>query len=142
MIGELEVHVDEPHIIVNVRGTRLTISYQLSPDGQSLVEHPFWTGEDRNAPISLNEFRSDAWLAAKKRAKEIGWMVADSSSDDKPQNGAADTTKLLSLVPRIAAGRALQENSGQAASSLDQRRIESKENGAVSVLPFHCSGDQ
>ena len=71
---ELEIHVDEPHIIVNVRGTRLTITYHVSSDRNSLVEHPFWTGDDGNAPISLNEFRSSAWLAAEKKAHEIGWI--------------------------------------------------------------------
>ncbi len=58
---ELKIHIDEPQVIVNVRGTRLTITYQVSPDGQSLVEDPFWTRHDRNAPISLNEFRRSAW---------------------------------------------------------------------------------
>jgi hypothetical protein len=95
-MGELEIHVDEPQIIVNVPGTRLTITYQVSPDGQSLVEHPFWTGEDRNAPISLNEFRRSAWLAAKKRAHEIGWISVVATSSE-PQNGAAASAKLLSL---------------------------------------------
>jgi hypothetical protein len=77
---ELEIHIDEPHVIVNVRGTRLTITYHLSADGRSLVEHPFWTGDDRNAPISLSEFRSSAWRAAQKKADEIGWIGADSTS--------------------------------------------------------------
>jgi hypothetical protein len=43
------------------------------------------------------------------------------------------------LITRIGAGRAL--NSGQAASA-EHRRIESKENPAVSVLPVQCSGDE
>jgi hypothetical protein len=94
-MGELEIHIDEPQIIVNVRGTRLTITYQLSPDGQSLVEYPFWTGDDRNAPISLNEFRRSAWLAARKRANEIGWISVEATSDDKPQSGAASSAKFL-----------------------------------------------
>lgn len=136
---ELEIHIDEPHVIVNVRGTRLTITYHLSADGRSLVEHPFWTGDDRNAPISLSEFRSSAWRAAQKKADEIGWIGADSTSKDKPQNRAAESAKLLSLVTRIDSGRAMQVNSAQAASCLEYRRIES---AAVSVLPVQSSDDR
>jgi hypothetical protein len=88
-MGELEIHIDDPQIIVNVRGTRLTITYQVSPDGRSLVELPFWTRDDRNVPISLKEFRKSAWLAAKARAHEIGWIGTDAAvSDDKPQDVA------------------------------------------------------
>ena len=82
-MGELEIHIDEPQIIVNAGGTRLTITYQLSPDKRSLVEQPFWTGGDPNAPISLNEFRRNAWLAARTKAHEIGWIPADARSDDR-----------------------------------------------------------
>lgn len=86
---ELEIHIDEPQIIVNVKGKRLTITFQVAPDGQSLVENSFWTRQDRNAPISLNEFRKSAWRAAYKRAREIGWISAVATSSDKPQSGAA-----------------------------------------------------
>ena len=100
----LEIHVHESQIIVNLRGTRLTITYGVSPDEGSLVEYPFWTGDDRNAQISLNEFRRSAWLAANKKAHEIGWIGKDASSfDDKSHNGAADRAKLVSLVTTIGA---------------------------------------
>jgi hypothetical protein len=98
--GELEIHIDEPQIIVNARGTRLTITYQLSSDGQSLVEQPFWTGGDQKAAISLNEFRRTAWLAARRKAHEIGWLKAASdSSDDR-------TLDLAALRPPQWAGQA------------------------------------
>ena len=77
---ELELHIDNRHIIVNLPGTRLTITYRVSSQG--LVEHPLWTGEDRKAPISLHEFRRSAWQAANKRACEIGWISADTSEDN------------------------------------------------------------
>ena len=87
-MGELEIQVTEAQIIVNARGTRLTVTYQVSPDGQSLIEQPFWTGDDRNAPIPLDEFRRSAWWAARRRAHEIGWMRADAgSSGDVRRNG-------------------------------------------------------
>jgi hypothetical protein len=94
-MGELEIHVTELQIIVNARGTRLTITYQLSADGRSLVEQPFWTGVDRNAPFSLNEFRRGAWLAATRRAQEIGWLRTD-SSDDRHRN--SDAVALFSMA--------------------------------------------
>jgi hypothetical protein len=114
---ELQIHVHKPHIIVNMRGTRLTVTYELSSDGQSLVESPFWTGYDRNAPISSNEFRSSAWLAAEKKAHEIGWISAGAMSHES-QNGAPGSAKLFSLVTRIDAGRA-KANSAQASSSFE-----------------------
>jgi hypothetical protein len=142
-VVHLEIHFDEPQIIVNARGTRLTITYQVSSDGQSLLENPFWTGDDRSAPVSLKEFRTSAWLAAQKTAQEIGRIVTDSkSADDRPKNEAADSAKLVSLVPRIGAGRPLPPNSAQAASRSDHRRIEAIENATVSVVPGQCSGNK
>ena len=125
-MAELEIHVHKPHVIVNMRGTRLTITYELSSDGRSLVESPFWTGDDRNAPILLNEFRSSAWMAAQKKAHEIGWI----SADNEPHSEAAASAKLFSLVTRTGGGRAVQ-----ASSSFENRRTESKENAQASVLP-------
>jgi hypothetical protein len=69
---ELELHVHDRDIIVNLPGTRLTITYRVS--SEELVEHPFWTGQDRNAPISQKEFRESAWQAAYRKACEIGWI--------------------------------------------------------------------
>jgi len=71
-MGQLELYVDDRDIIVNLQGTRLTVTYRMSSD--ELVEHPFWTGEDRNAPVSLQEFRASASQAARKKAREIGWI--------------------------------------------------------------------
>ena len=102
-MGELEIHINDSQIIVNARGTRLTVTYQVSADRQSLVEQPFWTGDDRNAPISLDEFRRNAWLAARRRAHEIGWMRADtSSSDDMRRNGTIVHEVALLDVPLLA----------------------------------------
>jgi hypothetical protein len=92
---ELEIHIDEERIIVNAPGTRLTITYQVSPDAQSLIENPFWTGQDRSASISLNEFRRSTYRAAINKAHELGWIRFHTSSSD--QNGAAASAKLLSL---------------------------------------------
>ena len=75
-MSELELHVHDAHIIVNMPETRLTMTYQTSAEGASgLVELPLWTGDDRNAPISLNEFRRRAWQAANNKARELGWIA-------------------------------------------------------------------
>jgi len=97
-MGDLQIHIDYPQIIVNMPGTRLTVTYQLSADKQSLVEHPFWTGDDRSAPISLNEFRKEAWWAARKKAQEVSWISSDAlSSFDKRENGLAASAEMLSM---------------------------------------------
>jgi hypothetical protein len=75
VMSELELHIQDAHIIVNLPDTRLTMTYQASSDAPWLVELPLWTGDDRNAPISLNEFRGRAWQAANKKARELGWIV-------------------------------------------------------------------
>jgi hypothetical protein len=75
VMSELELHVHDAHIIVNMPETRLTMTYQASAGASGLVEIPLWTGDDRNAPISLNEFRGRAWQAANKKARELGWIA-------------------------------------------------------------------
>jgi hypothetical protein len=144
-MGELEIRVEETQLIVNARGTRLTITYQVSPDGQSLIEHPFWTGDDRNAPISLNEFRRGAWLAATKRAYAMGWINADASSpDDKPKNGGVGGATLIPLVTRVSADRGVAtraSNKAQIFCCYEERRIEANENAVVSGLPLQPSQD-
>jgi hypothetical protein len=75
VMSELELHVHDALIIVNMPQTRLTMTYQTSAGASGLVELPLWTGDDRNAPISLIEFRRRAWQAANKKARELGWIA-------------------------------------------------------------------
>jgi hypothetical protein len=72
---ELEVHVVDQDIIVNLPGTRCTITFQLAPDSPSLIEKPEWTRGDEQAAITLPVFRARAWVAASDRARELGWIV-------------------------------------------------------------------
>ena len=65
---ELELHVEGDQIIVNMTDTRLTITYQLSAEGQ-LQENKFWTVDGRNA-----EFRQRAWEAAHSKARQLDWI--------------------------------------------------------------------
>ena len=75
VMSELELHVHDEQIIVNMPETRLTMTYQASLDVPWLVELPFWTCDDRTAPISVNDFRGRAWQAANKKARELGWIA-------------------------------------------------------------------
>ena len=64
----LELHVRQGQIIVNMIGTRLTITYELSEDSQ-LAENVFWTRDEGNA-----EFRVKASQAAYLEARQLGWF--------------------------------------------------------------------
>ena len=75
VMSELELHVRDEQIIVNMPETRLTMAYQASSEVPGLVELPLWTCDDRTAPISVNDFRGRAWQAAEKKARELGWIV-------------------------------------------------------------------
>src|SRR6478672_11428024 len=75
VMSELELHVQDEQIIVNMPETRLTMTYQASSDAPWLIELPFWTCDDRTAPISVNDFRGRAWQAANKKARELGWIA-------------------------------------------------------------------
>ena len=75
VMSELELHVRDEQIIVNMPETRLTMTYQASAEVPGLVELPLWTCDDRTAPISVNDFRGSAWQAAEKKARELGWIV-------------------------------------------------------------------
>jgi hypothetical protein len=72
---ELEVHVVEQDIIVNLPGTRCTITFEKSSDSLDIVEKPAWTRGDPEAAIPLQVFRARAWVAARAKARELGWIM-------------------------------------------------------------------
>jgi hypothetical protein len=74
-MSELEVHVVDQDIIVNLPGTRFTITYHRSSDFPVLIEKAEWTRDDPEAPINLSIFRARAWQAANDKARELGWIV-------------------------------------------------------------------
>ena len=69
MINELELHVEGRHIIVNLRRSRLTVTYTKRSNTPWLIEEPLWTRDDGS-----NEFRVRALQAASHKAREIGWI--------------------------------------------------------------------
>jgi hypothetical protein len=74
-MSKLELHVHHRQIIVSMPDTCFTMTYQASSEAPRLVELPFWTRDDRTAPISLTEFRWSAWQAAFVKARELGWIA-------------------------------------------------------------------
>ena len=65
---ELVLHVENHQIIVNLIDTRLTMTYQLSPDGQ-LEENECWTVDGGDT-----EFRQRAQQAAFSQARQLAWI--------------------------------------------------------------------
>jgi hypothetical protein len=65
------LEVQGPYIVVAMRGTCLRARFRkqdapwLAMDGDE---------EDSEAPITFKEFRTLAWEAANKRARELGWI--------------------------------------------------------------------
>jgi hypothetical protein len=68
-MNELELHVEGRHIIVNMRQSRLTLTYTKASDAPCIIEEALWTRDDGS-----NEFRVKAWEAASHKAREIGWI--------------------------------------------------------------------
>jgi hypothetical protein len=66
-MNELELRVEDGHIIVNVPRTRLTMTYKRR--ASDLVEEPLWTRDEGS-----NDFRTRARHAACHKAREIGWI--------------------------------------------------------------------
>jgi hypothetical protein len=65
---ELELRVEDHQITVNMIDTKLSITYQLSPEGH-LEENTFWTLDGGDA-----EFRERAWQAAHSKARQLAWI--------------------------------------------------------------------
>jgi hypothetical protein len=74
-MSELEVHVVDENIIVNLPGTRCSITYKKMPDWPGLIERPEWTRGDPEARITLTIFRARAWQADNDKARELGAIV-------------------------------------------------------------------
>ena len=74
-MAELEVHVVDQDIIVNLPGTRCTITFQRAPGFPGIVEKPEWTRGDPESGLDLVIFRVRAFQAATQKARELGWIV-------------------------------------------------------------------
>jgi hypothetical protein len=70
--SNLSVEVQGNHIIVFLRGTCFRARYRKQ-EAPWLATDDFGT-DDPEAPITLSEFRSLAWMAANETARELAWI--------------------------------------------------------------------
>jgi hypothetical protein len=68
-MDELELHIEGQHIIVNMRHSRLTVTYVKPSGKRDIVEEPLWTRDGGSS-----QFRLRAQQAASHKAREIGWI--------------------------------------------------------------------
>jgi hypothetical protein len=70
--SNLTVDVQGIHILVVLRGTCFRAKYRKQEAPWLATEE--YGPDDPDAPISLSEFRSLAWEAANKTARQLGWI--------------------------------------------------------------------
>ena len=68
--SDLRVEVQDPYILVAVRGTCLRVKYRKQ-DAPWLAPEEY--GEDPEATITFSEFRTLAW-EADEAARQLGWI--------------------------------------------------------------------
>jgi hypothetical protein len=69
----LLVEITSREIVVRMRGTSLRAAY-FKGDAPWLTQSEL-PSPDPDAPISFSDFRSMAWEAANRKAREIGWII-------------------------------------------------------------------
>jgi hypothetical protein len=67
---DLRVEVQDPYILVAMRGTCLRAKYRKQ-DAPWLAPEEY--GEDPEATITFSEFRTLAWEVANEAARQLGW---------------------------------------------------------------------
>jgi hypothetical protein len=67
---DLRVEVQDPYILVAMRGTCLRAKYRKQ-DASWLAPEEY--GEDPEATITFSEFRTLAWEVANEAARQLGW---------------------------------------------------------------------
>ena len=72
MHSNLRVEVQDPYILVALRGTCLRAKYRRQ-DAPWLATDEYGP-EDPEATITLGEFRTLAWAAANEKAHQLGWV--------------------------------------------------------------------
>jgi hypothetical protein len=72
---DVHVEVEGSNIIVTLPSTKFMVTYQKLTDAPQLRSKPDWT-DDPDAGVTFGEFRARAWIAAKAKARELGWDVS------------------------------------------------------------------
>lgn len=70
--SNLKVEVQGSHIVVVLRGTCFRAKYRKQ-DAPWLATDEYGP-DDPDAPMTLSEFRNEAWTAANDAARQLGWI--------------------------------------------------------------------
>jgi hypothetical protein len=73
-VHEPKVEVRSGDIVITLPGTKFMVTYYKPKDVPQLMPKSDWT-DDPDAPITLGAFRARAWIAARDKARELGWIV-------------------------------------------------------------------
>ena len=74
MEGDLSVEVRGDLIIVTKSGTEFTATYH-KPDGRPLLRLLSATDDPKADREAIFVFRGEAFIAAMRKARELGWIV-------------------------------------------------------------------
>jgi hypothetical protein len=72
---DLHVEVRGDDIIVTLPGTKFMVTYHKSEDAPLLAPKSDWTDDPDATAVTLGAFRARAWIAAREKARELGWIV-------------------------------------------------------------------
>jgi hypothetical protein len=72
--SDILIKVDGDRIIATLPGTSFSASYFRPPEGDALVQGP-GTMNDSASPVPRDQFETRAWEAAKRKARELGWIA-------------------------------------------------------------------
>jgi hypothetical protein len=72
--GDLQVGVDDEHIVVTMAGTAFRASFFRSKDEPRLIQSPAISVEKDAPSARRKEFEALAWEAANAKARELGWI--------------------------------------------------------------------
>ena len=71
--SDLKLRVSGLDIIVTMPGTEYRVTFQRPAGGRELIPKPDTTAVHYSVP--WEEFLDQAWIAAKDKARELGWIV-------------------------------------------------------------------
>ena len=94
--SNLKVEVQGSHIVVVLRGTCFRAKYRKQ-DAPWLATDEYGP-DDPDAPMSLSEFRNEAWAAANDAARQLGWIK---SCDELHKAAKPAETLMVPILDRI-----------------------------------------
>jgi hypothetical protein len=72
--SRLRLEMQENQIVITLPGTSYEVTFRKPANGPGLgASHNMQ--DDHDAPITRSEFLARAWLVAKDKARELGWIA-------------------------------------------------------------------